>query len=85
MISLEDCVTLSGLEADEVAAISEHEHVPEMAAAALARSLLDSAGGAERIRLMIEDDIDAALAVGRLAHARELSAALRRFVETHLI
>ena len=35
MISLEDCVALSGLTEDQVLAIAEHEHVPEIAAAAL--------------------------------------------------
>ena len=40
MISLEDCIGLCGLDEDEVAAISEHEHIPEIAAAALANYLL---------------------------------------------
>jgi hypothetical protein len=40
MISLEDCIGLCGLDQDEVAAISEHEHIPEIAAAALADYLL---------------------------------------------
>src|SRR5262245_10183003 len=40
MISLEDCIGLCGLDENEVAAISEHEHIPEIAAAALANYLL---------------------------------------------
>ena len=32
MISLEDCLALCDLMPDEVAAICEHEHVPEMIA-----------------------------------------------------
>lgn len=36
MISLEDCVASSGLSEDEVAAIGEHEHIPQIAAYALA-------------------------------------------------
>ena len=39
MISLEDCIALCGFE-QEVLAIAEHEHVPEVAAAAMARYLL---------------------------------------------
>ena len=40
MISLEDCIAFCGLDKDEVAAISEHEHIPEIAATALADYLL---------------------------------------------
>ena len=41
MISLEDCIAFSGLDKNEVDdAISEHEHIPEIAAAALANYLL---------------------------------------------
>ncbi len=35
MISLEDCVALSGLTEEQVLAIAEHEHLPEIAATAL--------------------------------------------------
>jgi hypothetical protein len=44
MISLEDCIGMCGLDADEVAAIGEHEHIPDIAAAALADYLLKQAG-----------------------------------------
>jgi len=40
MISLEDCIGLCGLDEEQVEAISEHEHIPEIAAAALASYLL---------------------------------------------
>ena len=40
MISLEDCIGLCGLDGEQVEAISEHEHIPEIAAAALASYLL---------------------------------------------
>jgi hypothetical protein len=39
MITLGDCVALCGLTEEEVLAIAEHEHVPEIAAAALAEYL----------------------------------------------
>ena len=56
MIALEDCIGLCGLDEDEVAAISEHEHIPEIAAAALANYLLTQPHGGETIRTMIIDD-----------------------------
>ena len=83
MISLEDCIAICGLEAKEVEAIAEHEHIPEASAAALANYLLHQAGGAERIRQMIVDDIRIAVAAGRTNHAAELSEALRHFLEHH--
>ena len=72
MISLEDCIGLCGLDEDEVAAISEHEHIPEIAAAALANYLLTQPHGGETIRTMIIDDIHKALDAGRIGHAAEL-------------
>jgi hypothetical protein len=83
MISLEDCIGLCGLDEDEVAAISEHEHIPEMAAAALANYLLTQLHGGETIRTMIIDDIHKALDEGRVGHAAELFMALRNFLEQH--
>jgi hypothetical protein len=39
-ITRDDCIALCGLEEDEVEAIAEHEHLPDVAAAALAQYLL---------------------------------------------
>ena len=83
MISLEDCIGLCGLDEDEVAAISEHEHIPDIAAAALANYLLTQPHGGETIRTMIIDDIHKALDEVRIEHAAELFMALRHFLEHH--
>jgi len=69
--------------ADEVAAISEHEHLPNIAAAALAAYLLKQAGGPERIRQMMIEDIHKALDEGHIRHGAELFMALRHFLEHH--
>jgi hypothetical protein len=83
MISLEDCIAFSGLNKDEVDAISEHEHIPEIAAAALANYLLKQPDGGKAIRTMIIDDIHKALEAGRVRHAEELFMALRHFLDQH--
>ena len=83
MISLQDCVDLCGLDQNEVAAISEHEDVPEIAAAALASYLLHQPHGEEKIRTMIVDDIHTALDQGRVRHATELFMALRHILAQH--
>jgi hypothetical protein len=83
MISLEDCIAFCGLDKDEVAAISEHEHIPEIAATALADYLLKQPHGGVTIRTMIIDDIHQALCTGHVKHAQELFMALRHFFDQH--
>ena len=83
MITLQDCIDLCGLDEDEVAAISEHENLPGIAATALANYLLNQPHGGESIRSMIIDDIHKALDEGRFRHASELFGALRHFLQHH--
>ncbi len=83
MITLEDCIAFSGLTEEEVLALAEHEHVPEIAAAAFASYLLKQRHGPDKIRIMIIEDIRAALDRGDRRHAKELFAALRHFLATH--
>ena len=81
MISIEDCIALCGLDEEQVLAIAEHEHIPEIAAAALADYLLHKKRGPEMIREMIIDDIHVALKNQDLEHSHELLMALRHFLE----
>ena len=84
MISIEDCIALSGLTREEVDAIAEHEHLPEAAAAALAAWLMTKEEtGVLEIRAMIRDDIRLALSAGNRARAAELLLALRHFLGRH--
>ncbi|MCL5777136.1 hypothetical protein M1105_09070 [Limibaculum sp. FT325] len=83
MISIEDCIGLTGLTREEIDAIAEHEHIPEAAAAALAGYLMSTTEGPAAVRTMIRDDIRAALAAGKREHAAELLAALRHFLAEH--
>jgi len=81
MISIEDCIALSGLTRDEVDAISEHERVPEAAATALGSYLMGKDKvGTMAIREMLRDDIREAIHRGNHAHAADLLAALRHFL-----
>jgi hypothetical protein len=67
----------------EIMAIAEHEHVPEIAAAAMGRYLLKEPGGPRRIRDMMRDDINESIARGDREHASELVMVLRHFLDTH--
>jgi hypothetical protein len=83
VISLEDCIALCGLSEKEVLAIAEHEHVPEIAAAAIGRYLLKEPNGPGKIRDMMRDDIHDALSRGDSDHASELLMILRHFMAAH--
>lgn len=83
MLTFEDCVALSGLTLEEIAAIAEHEHIPELAAAEMGNYLCRTPEGELRIKRMIVDDIAAARAAGRLDQAAALKLVLRHFVEHH--
>jgi S-ribosylhomocysteine lyase LuxS involved in autoinducer biosynthesis len=83
MLTLQDCLELCELTEDEVLAIAEHEHIPEMAALELGSYLVHTPEGERRIKAMIVDDIDAARARGDLRRAAMLKLVLKHFVETH--
>ena len=83
MISLEDCIALCGLTKDEVLALAEHEHIPEIAATALAHHLLAQPEGCRRIGAIIADDVTFAEARGDRPHADELRTTLDDFVTAH--
>ena len=80
MISLEDCVVTE----EEVLAIAEHEHLPEIAAAALAAYLLSQKHGSEKVLDMIVDDIrQAQFGKGDKEHVLTLLHVLHHFLKTH--
>ncbi len=83
MISIEDCIALCGLTEEEVLALAEHEHIPEIAAAALGQYLLSQPDGPAMIRDMMRDDIRSAWTQGNHQHARELFMALRHFLTVY--
>jgi hypothetical protein len=83
MISLEDCIALCGLSEEAVLAIAEHEHLPEIAATALAQYLLHQPHGPERIRDMIVADVRVAQARGDKAHVQTLLHVLHHFLRNH--
>lgn len=83
MISLEDCIAMCGLTEEEVLAIAEHEHIPEMAAAALAQYLLNKPHGPERIRDLIVEDVRAAQTRGDQQHVQSLLHVLHHYLKSN--
>lgn len=84
MITLEDCVGFCGLTEEEVLAIAEHEHLPEIVATALAQYLLSQEHGSEKVRDIIVDDIrQAQLIEGNKEQVLMLLHVLHHFLKTH--
>jgi hypothetical protein len=81
MITLEDCIALCGLTEDEVLAIAEHEHPPEIASTALTVYLLSQERGSEKVRDMIVDDIRQAQQSRDMQHCADLAARPAPFPE----
>jgi hypothetical protein len=83
MITLEDCIGLCGLTEEEVLAIAEHEHLPEIAATALAQYLLSQEHGSDKVRDIIVDDIRKAQRTGDKQHVLTLLHILHHFLKMH--
>lgn len=83
MLTIQDCIELSELTEDEILAIAEHEHVPEIVAVEMGNYMVHTSAGEKRIKRMIADDILSARARGDLQHAATLRLALKHFVKTH--
>lgn len=83
MLTIEDCIALSDLTEDEVEAIAEHEHIPQMAAVELGWYLVQTPEGERRIKRMIIEDMVNAREREDHAHAARLKLVLKHFVEEH--
>jgi hypothetical protein len=80
MLTLEDCIALSDLTPEEIDAIAEHEHLPEVIAVELGCYLVHCPDGRHALRAMIRDDIAAARLRHDFRHAAKLKLVLRHFV-----
>lgn len=83
MLTYQDCLGLCDCTAEEIRAIAQHEHLPEMIALELSEYLVHSPQGVPMIRRMILDDIDAARELGDKARAQKLQMVLQHFIATH--
>ncbi len=83
MLTFEDCVEVADLTADEVDAIAEHEHLPELVACEMGVALMRRPGGTETIRGFIEEGIVAARRHRDSEKAEHLRAVLANFDAAH--
>ena len=78
MITLQDCIALSGVEPGEVDAVVEHESLPYMVALEKGAWMLEQSWGPPALRQIIRDDLDEAVSHGRLRHVDELMLTYRQ-------
>lgn len=83
MLTYQDCVGLCELTEDEIRAIAEHEHLPELVALELGQYLVQSVDGQRQIRKMILDDIETAEIAGHSEEVLRLKATMKHFIDTH--
>ncbi len=83
MLTYQDCLGLCDCSAEEIRAIAEHEHLPEMIALELSECLVHNSKGVPMIRRMILDDIAAAREAGDNERVHKLRLALKHFIATH--
>jgi len=83
MLTLKDCIDMSDLSDSEVAAIAEHEHVPEIVAAEIGCKLINSLAGRRILKRYIRENCVQAKAHHLEAKARDLALLLRRFDGAH--
>ena len=83
MLCLEDCIALSDLTEEEILAIAQHEHIPEIAAAEMGNYLVHRADGEQCIRAIIRDDIAAAAEGGDRLRELALKLVLRNYILQH--
>ncbi|WP_415892166.1 hypothetical protein ACMXYN_12880 [Neptuniibacter sp. PT8_73] len=82
MLTYKECLEMSGLTADEVDAIAEHEHVDPIIAMAMGNYLVEHQGE-QRIKRIILDDITKAERHGDEEHAAVLRRVMEHFIATH--
>jgi hypothetical protein len=83
LLRIEDCIALSTLTEEEIDAIAEAKHVPEIIAAELGAYLLTLPDGTKRVSALIQEDIATARLRGDLAHAAKLRLCLQHFLQVH--
>ena len=83
MLTLKDCIDLSDLCDAEVAAIAEHEHVPEIVAAEIGCKLVNSPAGRLVLKRYIRENLVHAKAQRMDKKAKALALLLRRFDGAH--
>lgn len=83
MLSLDECIAMSGLTEEDIAIIAEHEHLPLIVAAELGHTLLKTPKGIFTLKGYIADVLAQAKLAGKLDKAKRVNLVLTRFNAAH--
>lgn len=83
MLTYEDCLEICEFSDEEIAAIAQHEHLPDMVAVEFASYLARSEDGVPMLRRIIVEDIEHAVLAGHDERASCLRSVLGHFIATH--
>ena len=83
MLTLNDCLSLCDLTEEEIEAIVQHEHIPEIVAIELGQYLVTRPNGERYLKRIILDGIAEAERRGDEARTAELRKLLHHFIRTH--
>jgi hypothetical protein len=83
MLTLDECIGMSGLTEDEIAVVAEHQRVPEIVAAEIGHALLATPKGIYTLRCWIVDLLERAVQTGRRDRAKHFDRVLARFNAAH--
>jgi hypothetical protein len=83
MLSLDDCIAMSGLTEEEVAIVAEHEHLPMIIAVELGYTLLKTPKGVFTLRCYIAELLEQAKLAGNRDKVKHVDRVLTRFNAAH--
>lgn len=83
MLTLQDCVEMSGIDWDELVAIAHHEHLPDMVALEKAHAFLQQEWGAPAVRQMVIDEVRRSIENGNSKEAVTALRILEHTFEAH--
>lgn len=79
MVSLQECMDLSGLDQEAVEIIARRQHVPDIVAAEMGYTLCRTPEGLRQLRRLIRDDLKRAARDGDLQRSLRLNRVLAQF------
>lgn len=79
MLTIDECISMSGLTEEEVAIVAEHEHLSMMVAAELGHTLLKTPKGIFTLRCYIVEVLERAKLAGNRDKAKHVDRVLTCF------
>jgi hypothetical protein len=83
MVTLDECIGMSGLTDDEITVIAEHRRMPSIVAVEVGHALLETAKGKHILRGYMSELLEKARVAGKRDRAQHLERVLIAFNRRH--